>query len=247
MNPQPTAQGRQNPYRSLRSIAANCVAKLGWSELFLIPARIAVSPLLIPLLPERSFQFQGRSYRQFYHRYNVTWANERAVEVPIARGHLEGLAPERVLEVGNVMSHYQPVRHQVLDKFERRPGVINADITEYRPERDYDLILSISTFEHIGFDDDPGPGSAPKILAAINHCRRFLAPGGRLVLTAAPGYNREFDRLFVGNRAGASRVGCLIRRSRLVWEECAPETALAARYHQPYSFGNAVIVAEFTR
>lgn len=237
----------QNPYRNLYSMAANCVAKLGFAELFLIPARMAVSPLLIPLLPRRSFQFQGRSYQQFYHRYNVTWSNERAVEIPIARRYLDEVPPERVLEVGNVMSHYQPVRHQVLDKFERRPGVINADITEYRPGRDYDLILSISTFEHIGFDDDPGPGSAQKILAAINHCRQLLASGGRLVLTAAPSYNREFDELFADNRAGASRLGFLFRRSRLTWEESSAATALAAHYHHPYSFGNGVIVAEFTR
>src|SRR5699024_8745342 len=31
-----------------------------------------------------SFRFAGESYRYLYHRYNNTWMNERAVEVPIA-------------------------------------------------------------------------------------------------------------------------------------------------------------------
>lgn len=31
----------------------------------------------------RTFAFQGQAYRYFYHNYNKTWRNERAVEVPI--------------------------------------------------------------------------------------------------------------------------------------------------------------------
>ena len=33
--------------------------------------------------------------------------------------------------------------------------VINEDITYFQPNHKYDLIVSISTFEHIGFDEDP--------------------------------------------------------------------------------------------
>lgn len=236
-----------NPYRNLVSIVRHCIQRNGWSELFLIPARMAASPLLIPILGRRKFGYREHRLDCFYHRYNVTWANERAVEVPIARHHLANIPPGSVLEVGNVMSHYQPVMHDVLDKYERAPGIINADITEFNPTRNYRLILSVSTFEHIGFDEETNVGSAEKIQAAIQHCRGFLEPGGELIITAATGYNPEFDALFRDNRVGAAQVTFLKRRSFLKWETCDEVTALSSRYHHPFAFGNAIVVAKFSQ
>jgi hypothetical protein len=181
----------------------------------------------------------------FYHRYNSTWSNERAVEVPIGRHFLSEAAAPDVLEVGNVLSHYQPVTHTILDKFERRPGVLNEDITNWRTERRFNLILSISTFEHIGCDDDPQDASGQRILDAIANCRRLLKPGGRLVITASPGYNPAFDALVKGNRFGAHLCDFLVRRSRLGWVECNEATCMASRYNRPYPFGNGVVIAEF--
>jgi cyclopropane fatty-acyl-phospholipid synthase-like methyltransferase len=143
------------------------------------------------------------------------------------------------------MSHYQPVMHDVLDKYERAPGIINADITEFNPTRNYRLILSVSTFEHIGFDEETNVGSAEKIQAAIQHCRGFLEPGGELIITAATGYNPEFDALFRDNRVGAAQVTFLKRRSYLKWDTCDEATALGSRYHHPFAFGNAIVVAKF--
>src|SRR5881396_1029660 len=67
----------------------------------------------------RSFTARGVDYRYFYHAYNQTYCNERAVEIPIVWPIVQRVPPERVLEVGNVLSHYFSTRHDVVDKYER--------------------------------------------------------------------------------------------------------------------------------
>ena len=143
--------------------------RFGWREIFCLPFRILASRIVVPFLRERHFKFRGGLLPCFYAHYNVTWCNERAVEVPLGRWYLEQVASEtgQVLEVGHVLGHYGKHNHAVLDKYETSAGVINEDITTWQTEERFDLILSISTFEHIGFDDDAAGGSADKILAAI--------------------------------------------------------------------------------
>lgn len=244
-SPKDTPMAALNPYRNYLTIALAVARQMGPAEVGLIPFRMAVSPLLIPFLPRRTFPFRGRQLEQFYHRYNTTWANERVVEVPVGRALVSEAGGPDVLEIGNVLGHYGPIRHRVLDKFERSPGVINEDAATWTPPGKYDLVLSISTFEHIGYDDDDRDPTGSKILQAIANCRRWLKPSGRLVITAAPGYNPAFDNLVRDGRLGADRLEFFHRASRLRWKACDAGTALAARYHSPYPFGNAVVLAEF--
>lgn len=58
----------------------------------------------------RTFSYRGAQLAYFVHRHNYTWLNERAVEIPIARLALTGVGNGRVLEVGNVLSHYGSAR-----------------------------------------------------------------------------------------------------------------------------------------
>jgi Asp-tRNA(Asn)/Glu-tRNA(Gln) amidotransferase A subunit family amidase len=89
----------------------------------------------------RSFRFRGKSYRYFRHEYNSTWLHERAVEVPIVYGLVRKHRAGRVLEIGNVLPHYFPVDHDVVDKYEPGERVINQDILDFAPEAGYDLIV----------------------------------------------------------------------------------------------------------
>lgn len=139
------------------------------------------------------FTFRGKSYRYFRHRYNATWRNERAVEIPIARGFLAGIPAEKVLEIGNVLSHYGPVAHQVVDKYEKAEGITNADVCDFKSEKKYGLILSISTLEHVGWDEEPKDES--KVLRAFENLRSLLEPEGRLLVTIPLGYNPSLDRM----------------------------------------------------
>ena len=149
---------------------------------------------LTRLVRAKTFQFDGREYEYLYHPYNKTWKNERGVEIPIFRELLLKHEGKRVLEVGNVLSHYFPIHHEVVDKYEVSSGVINKDIVEFVPQNKYDLIICISTLEHVGWDEQPQ--EPIKLLRAIDHLRSAcLATSGKLVASLPIGYNRYFDYL----------------------------------------------------
>jgi len=223
------------------------VRRFGWKELALKPLRMVFAPVIIPTLPKKTFQYKGTTLEYFFHRYNMTWASERCVETPIGRLWLSKYRPNATLEVGNVLSHYGPIQHRVLDKFEKGPGVINEDIVEFKPPDRFQLILSISTFEHIGFDDSSdGSGSAEKILAAIKSCRSLLTPEGRLVITVPIHYNPAMDQLIRGEALPTDARTFLIRRGYTDWVETDQAEALTAKYKEPFPYANAVMVAEFS-
>jgi hypothetical protein len=149
---------------------------------------------LTRLVRAKTFRFGGKTYEYLYHMYNKTWKNERGVEIPIFRELLMQYQNKRILELGNVLAHYCPVRHDIVDKYEVAPGVISRDVVEFIPQQKYDLIISISTLEHVGWDEHPRqPG---KLLRAIEHLKeRCLAPDGTLMASLPLGYNTYFDGL----------------------------------------------------
>jgi SAM-dependent methyltransferase len=128
-----------------------------------------------------SFVFGGRTYRYHFHPYKHSWLTERAVEVPVARGVVEQYAFGRILEVGNVLGHYRAHSHLVVDKYEHAPGVLNRDVMDLEDLGAFDLIVAISTLEHVGQDEpERGPEKAARAALAL---RERLAPGGRLLIT----------------------------------------------------------------
>ncbi|MBI2924784.1 MAG: hypothetical protein HYY24_03660 [Verrucomicrobia bacterium] len=237
---------QKQPYSSLPAKVGWFVDRFGLAEVFWKPVRVVCAPLVIPCLARRSFAWQGAELEYFYHRYNMTWASERCIEIPIAKSYLNQYRERRVLEVGNVLSHYFPAAHDVLDKFERGPNVINQDIVGFAPGRRYDLILSISTFEHIGFDDDATEPSGKKIQAAIATCRALLEPAGKLVLTVPLGYNPDLDMMIRNGELGTTREFYFHRPQRRHWEPCGKEQALTCRFKTPFPYANALLVAEFS-
>lgn len=173
----------------------------------------------------KTFVFDGRSYPYLYHFCNKTWKNERGVEIPIFRELLLEHEGKRVLEVGNVLSHYFPIYHDVVDKYEVAPGVTNQDIVGFVPLERYDLILSISTLEHVGWDETPR--EPDKLLQAIEHLKnRCLAPGGKIVASLPVGYNEFFDGLLRDGKSPFTTQHFLKRVSprnywvESDWEQC---------------------------
>ena len=139
-------------------------------------------------LPMRqgSFRFEDRQLPYFCHFYNQTWMNELCVEVALAMSFVQpGL---RILEVGRVLDHYTNLPHDCVDKFEK--GALNVDVVDFKPSSPYDLILSLSTLEHVGWDENRDP---VKIHIAIKHLHSLLKPGGRMVATVPTGYNENLD------------------------------------------------------
>lgn len=190
------------------------------------------------------FELDGQAYVPFAHRYHYTWLNERAVEVPVARRAIEMAERARVLEIGNVLSHYFPSSHTVVDKYERAPGVRNLDVLDLPADGSWDLIVAISTLEHVGLDEFPQ--DPDRAVAAIAHVQRALAPGGRLLATISVGQNRHLDAAIRTGSAGFDRVLAMRRVSAANrWEE----VALAVVWDSAYDFllhtAHGLLICEF--
>ena len=184
---------------------------------------------------DKRFKYQGKEYPYYYDLYNATWRNERAIEIPIVMDSVafrvinnigslfesvSVIAKEGILEIGNVLPHYYNVRHDVLDLYERGQNIINEDATTFIPEKKYDLVVSISTLEHIGIDETPyNPG---KIIWCLRNIQKnMLKPGGKLIATVPVGYNGCLDQLLTLETDLFSSVHCMWRKSHssLDWIE----------------------------
>ena len=173
-----------------------------------------------------TFFWNGQALEYFDHRYNRTALNMRRVEIPIARWFLQQKSGAWVLEVGNVLSHYGPVTWPVVDL--REPGAINADVMAWEPEEPVDLLISISTIEHIGFGKYKRATAQVRPSGVLARFRSFLAPGGRAVVTAPTGYG--LDRELREGTLGADEMWFMrvrLDRIPIEWSECTMEEALA--------------------
>jgi SAM-dependent methyltransferase len=203
--------------------------------------------------PASTFKLRNRCYRYFYSSVpngHETWKTERAVEVALALQQLESATREtRVLEVGNVMTQYAsgrlPANYTVVDKYEHATGVINEDVVAFDGGF-FDLIISISTLEHVGLDERPrDPEKAGR---AVSHLRSLLAPGGTMLATWALHYNRDLDDVLLNDSLGASSIGYLKRSTRTnKWTEASASEAHRSEYGWPYICGNAIAVVEWSQ
>lgn len=182
------------------------------------------------------FRFQGAEHDGFDHPYNTTILNERAVEIPVVLDWLPGKG--RGLEVGNVLSHYFPIPHRVVDLYEQADGVENLDLFDI--EGSYDWIVSISTLEHVQWDQEPrDPAGAQR---AVEHLYGLLGPGGRLMVTVPGGHHPHLDA-FLAEGAGADRSATLVR-SGPGWVQSAEPQFLPYGYSTKWA--ESVWIGEWT-
>lgn len=193
----------------------------------------------------------GEAHPTYDHLYNSTAMNERGVELAEVRGLIEALDLDgaKVLEVGNVLAHYPELDAMVpdrtiVDKYEDHPRALNVDIMEWSDEK-YDLIIAISTLEHIGTDAEaPGETFPPRALHALLRLRSFLPRGGILFATWPQGHNECLDRMTSWgyfNDAAALRVW---ERGDEAWE-IRPSDGLPRTYGATQPWAEAVTVATF--
>jgi hypothetical protein len=109
------------------------------------------------------------------------------------------------------MSHYYPIHHSVLDKYERSSfhRIIKQDIENWIPTKKYELIISISTIEHIGWDEVPR--KPEKALIAIENIKKMLLPDGKAVLSIPVGYNEFLDKKIHEGKIECRQTLCLKR------------------------------------
>jgi len=194
----------------------------------------------------RTFTFQNDTYNYFCHQYNTTWRNERAVEIPIIWKIVKKHHEQKILEIGNVLSHYFPVNHDILDKYEKADGVINQDVIDFQPARHYDLIASISTLEHVGWDESPR--EPMKILQAIENLKKILTRNGKLVVTLPLGYNSVMDELLKKKKIQFIKMHCLKRISKdNKWIETGWNDICDAKYNHPFPSANGLVIGIIER
>jgi len=117
-------------------------------------------------------------------------------------------------------------------------------IFTYKSKKKFDRIISISTFEHIGFDEEKK--DPKKAINAIKHVQSMLAKRGKCVISVPTRYNVDLDYYF---REYAiqypARVAFYMRTSETKWMLSSREKVLKQQYGSPYPCANGLIVAEF--
>lgn len=198
----------------------------------------AITPFVRAANKGASFAANGASYNYCVSHRNATWSNERAVEIPYAQRLVNATRPEDVLEIGNVLSNYGPAPWLICDKYEVSERVYNADVRSLSLTKRFSLIISISTLEHVGFDE---PEQDPMAVeAAIENLKRHLTDAGELHCTLPIGYNPSVDRLLRTGDSVFSDVVYLRRIGLLAWEECTKDIALSSEYGYPYNCANGL-------
>jgi len=205
--------------------------------------RFLYNILFLRFRKQRFFTYRNEKYPYFYHSYNFTWDNERAVEIPIVMRSMELFRDKKILEVGNVLSHYFTVEWDVLDKFEEGASIICQDVVDFLPSCKYNLIISISTLEHIGFDDDVR--EPYKVIEAIRNLKQnCLKPDGRMIFTIPLGYNPFMDDLLFNNKPGFNEIFFMKRISKYEWREVTKEELGDFSYATDYIEASAIVIAE---
>lgn len=187
------------------------------------------------------FEVAGASLPYEFARYNNSFLNERSVEIPIARWFLAQVEAGRVLEVGNVLSHYGVRGHDVLDRYETIEGVMNYDIVEYTPDVPYDATITISTLEHVGWDEEPR--QPERVIGGFDAVRRATRPGGKSLVTMPMGCNPVMDEAIGSGRIQMPVQSGLVRLDKENhWVEVSVDEALTRQYDSPFPNGNGIYV-----
>jgi len=197
---------------------------------------------LFQIFNKGTIYFAGEYLPLFFHVHNHTWLNSRMIEVPIFKYILEKYQiGGRTLEVGNVMSHYFNISHEVVDKYDRGKGVINEDIVHFTTNGKYDLIISISTLEHIGYDE--GPIKEPeKLLKVIDVLKSLIVKGGEIYISVPIGENPFLDEYLRKDEINLEKVVSYIRIGMTKWLPTNYENVAYAKYNKPYRWGNAFVI-----
>jgi hypothetical protein len=183
------------------------------------------------------FEYNGERLPAFYHLYNLTHLNERAVEVAIARRWIEALGDGRGdgLEVGNVLGHYWRCAHAVVDLHEPQPWYqkhqqyMNVDLFELLGNAHVaGWLVSLSTVEHTA-----DPAAAVSLL-------RGLAPRG--LVTFPTGVDPALDDWVEEGLPGPYRA-CTLARVQNDHGGWAQTPLPQARPYGPWA--NAVAVLEW--
>jgi SAM-dependent methyltransferase len=163
----------------------------------------------------------GRLRRLFNNISKLS--GERAVEIPFALWFLKGHDHKSFLEVGDVLANYVHLGgRDVVDKYETRMGVTPVDIVEFKTDDAYDVILSISTVEHVGWDEPSG--DPQRAVRALKRLVELLKSDGWLLVSFPVHYNPALEKFVANNWGRFNQIRFYSQGPRRgEWAEIAPE------------------------
>ncbi|MFA6172227.1 MAG: hypothetical protein WC334_07085 [Kiritimatiellales bacterium] len=229
----------RSSFGKLFVIGRQLLREHSWRTPIIIINRFFCYVFVRTLMRNARFSLGEKRYRYALHLLNGAFRTERVVEIPIAieTCQLNG----EILEVGNVLNQYFQFEHEVVDKYEKSPGVINEDIATFTPGKQYDLIISISTLEHVGWDESLR--RPDKLILALENLKLLLKPEGRLIVTVPLGYNSFLDEFLRHKMTDLTKIYFMKRISALnEWAETDMEDALNRPFGSIYPCANAIAV-----
>jgi hypothetical protein len=177
---------------------------------------------------ENTFLFDKKQYEYTFFREGEAYANEKTIELPIFEREVR--QGGSVLEVGNVLKKYYPdLNHIVLDKSTKGKGIINKDVFEFWPKKQYDLVVSVSTV----LEPD-------KLIPTIESMKLL---GKRVLISVPLGYSAELDGEIQKIKDGRFIVMKRISRENR-WVE-HHGFGQNMRYGYPFENGNWMAFVEF--
>lgn len=214
-----------------------------------------VFPIIKLFLKNKIFIFRNKEYN--YKIHSRSWNSERVVEIPIILEYIDknrSNRNKRILEVGDVLFQYLKPYWDIVDKYPLRSGIIESDIINYKPIDKYDLIIMISTLEHIGFNEDVSGGEKPedfvdnnKTEEAVNNMKNnCLIKNGILIITVPLGYNTEMDKKLMENKLGFTNLYYLKRITKdNKWIEINKEEVINPKYGDPFPCANYICIGVY--
>lgn len=231
----------------LCEIYAHAGAFAVFEKLFNVLIRVSVDlakNLHFRITPSGTFYFNGNKLKYFRHAHNLAYQNERKVEIPIAAWFLcSQNRGAKVLEVGNVLGNYGfRERRDVLDKYDSSPGVINQDVVDFSPKEKYDTIVSISTLEHVGWDE--ADRDQEKIPRAIKNLKEnCMLPRGTMLVTLPLGYNAYFDE-YIKSGGDIFTEKYFLKRVSAdnQWKQVEHSEVVRSKFGEPFNNANAMFI-----
>jgi hypothetical protein len=145
---------------------------------------------------------------------------------------LRSRAAGATLEIGNVLNHYAAFQHTVVDKYELGDGVTNVDVCDFEPAHKFNSIISVSTIEHVGWDEEPFDSGK-----AICAASQMLLPTGGMLITFPIGHNPSIDQAMQNGTLGCSDLRCIKRISGSDWVEVPVQQLAGCCLDPPYRRG----------
>lgn len=206
-----------------------------------------LSPLIIRLrkrFSENYFTFNKTDLPYFYHKHNLTFTNERAIELSIISSYLSNYHHDDILEIGAVTNHYLESNWKIIDKFEVGQSIHNEDIEFFRTNKKYKFIFSISTLEHVGVDDDIENIDSNKIDRVFNNIiDNLLDDNGVFIFTIPLGYNHDLDNKIINKHINLTHTNFYKKiNKKNNWKEVSISEVSRSDYGSVFSGAGELLV-----